>query len=257
MKYFTILTNLISLFVLFSITPAFAVRPFITDDARVTPSHTFLTETSLRLDQTRFQNLTLFALGFEDKLEATIGFTDGFLTKDEEGTAYQLSAAGPLLQLKYIFNQQKGKDGFPALGIALGANAPWGLGSNNFPPPSWSEFGLFIMSKSFSSHPEHLNLHVNLGITNTHHSDKKMEQEVTWGVGLQYHLFKDIVYGVTEIVSGDPYGISTGAVYQVGLRIFISEKVQLDTTYGSGAWGNPKPGWFVGFGLRFFTKPLW
>jgi hypothetical protein len=236
---------------------AFAVRPFITDDARVTPSHTFLTETSLRLDQNRFQNLTLFALGFEDKLELTVGFTDGFLIKDDEGTAYQLSVAGPLMQIKYIFNQQKGKDGFPSLGMALGASAPWGLGSKNFHPPSWSEFGVLLLSKSFSSHPEHLNLHLNLGMTNTHPPDKKMEQEVTWGIGLQYHLYKDTVYGVTELVSGDPYGISSGAVYQVGLRIFISDQLQLDTTYGSGAWGNPRPGWFVGFGLRFFTKPLW
>jgi hypothetical protein len=257
MKYLRLPIILISVFVLVPFNSAFAVRPFITDDARVTPSHTFLTETSLRLDQNRFQNLTLFALGFEDKLETTIGFTDGFLIKDDEGTAYQLSAAGPLLQLKYIFHQQKGKDGFPALGVALGVNPPWGLGGKNFPPPSWSEFCFLLISKSFSSHPEHLNLHLNLGMTNTHHSDKKMEQEVTWGVGLQYHLFKDTVYGVTEIVSGDPYGISSGAVYQVGLRIFISEKLQLDTTYGSGAWGNPRPGWFVGFGLRFFTNPLW
>jgi hypothetical protein len=248
---------LISAFAFLPLNSVFAVRPFITDDARVTPNHTFLTETSLRLDQNRLQNLTLFALGFEDKLETTIGFTSGFLIKDDEGTAYQLSAAGPLLQLKYIINQQKGKDGFPSVGAALGANPPWGVGSKNFPPPSWSQFGSLIVSKSFTSHPEHLNLHVNFGLTNTQHSGKAMEQEVTWGVGLQYHLFKDIVYGVTEIVSGDPYGISNGTVYQVGLRIFISEQLQLDTTYGSGVWGNPRPGWFVGFGLRVFTKPLW
>ncbi|HSR10789.1 MAG TPA: hypothetical protein VLS90_05045, partial [Thermodesulfobacteriota bacterium] len=61
----------------------FAVRPFITDDARVTPGHTFLTETSLRLDQSRLQNLTLFALGLTDQLEGTIGFTDGILRSED------------------------------------------------------------------------------------------------------------------------------------------------------------------------------
>jgi hypothetical protein len=36
-------------------------------------------------------------LGFTDKLEGTIGFTDGILLKDEEGDSYQFSVAGPLL----------------------------------------------------------------------------------------------------------------------------------------------------------------
>ena len=257
MRFLMILVTLILILVFIPFDSAFAVRPFITDDARVTPAHTFLTETSLRLDENRFQNLTLFGLGFTDKLEGTIGFTDGILLKDEEGTAYQFSIAGPLLQLKYLFNEQKGKHGIPAFGIAAGVNPPWGLGSTNFPPQSWSEFCFLLMSKAFSSHPEHFNLHVNLGATNTHNPDGKMSQEVTWGIGIQYHLFRDVIYGITEVVSGDPYGVSAGATYQVGLRFFISKQMQLDASYGAGIWGDPRPGWFLGFGFRFFTDPLW
>ncbi len=234
--------------------PAFAVRPFITDDARVTPGHTFLTETSLRLDQNRFQNLTLFALGLTDQLEATIGFTDGVLLAEEQGATYRFSVGGPLVQLKYLFNEQRGW--LPAFAVEGGANAPWGLGSRGFYPAGWSEFLVIMMSRSFSEHPERLNLHVNLGATNTHQFDH-MEQDVVWGVGLQYHLFREIVYGVSEIVSGDPYGVSKGAVYQIGLRFFLSDRMQLDTSYGSGLWGSPRPGWFLGFGFRFFTNSLW
>lgn len=257
MKRFRISVLLISLFVAIPFHSAFAVRPFITDDARVTPTHTFLTEASLRLDENRFQNLTLFALGFTDKLEGTIGFTDGILLKDEEGTAYQFSVAGPLLQLKYLFNEQQGQHGIPAFAVEAGASAPYGLGSKNFHPQVWSEFFVLLMSKSFSSHPEHLNLHINLGFTNSHFPEGKMGQEFVWGIGLQYHLFRDTIYGVTEVVSGDPYGFSAGAVYQIGLRFFISKRMQLDTSYGSGMWGNPRPGWFLGFGFRFLTNPLW
>jgi hypothetical protein len=258
MKKLTALITLTLIPVLAPLSSAYAVRPFITDDARVTPAHTFLTETSLRFDEHRLQNLTLFALGFSDKLEGTIGFTDGILLKDEDGGSYQFSVAGPLLQLKYLFNEQKGQHGIPAFAVAAGVNPPWGIGSKNFAPPSWSEFCFLLMSKAFSSHPEHLNLHVNLGVTNTHHPyESTMKQEVTWGIGLQYHLFRDRIYGVTEIVSGDPYGVSSGAVYQIGLRFFISDRMQLDTSYGAGMWGDPIPAWFLGFGFRFFTQPLW
>ncbi len=241
--------------VLFAASSASAVRPFITDDARVAPAGTFLTEASLRLDSSRYQNLTLFALGLSNKWELTIGFTDGVLTQPEDDP-WKFSVAGPLVQAKYLFNEQKGVHGMPAFGIAAGLTPPWGLGSKNFAPSDWSEFVYLMMSKSFSEHPERLNLHINLGATNTHHPDG-MEQALTWGVGLQYHLFRDTVFGVTEIVSGDPYGVSKGAVYQIGLRFFISERMQLDTSFGSGLWGNPRPGSFVGFGFRFSTDPLW
>ena len=113
------------------------------------------------------------------------------------------------------------------------------------------------MSKSFSDHPEHFNLHVNIGFTNVNHPGKSSEQEVVWGLGTQYHLCRNVLYGVAEIASGDPYGVSSGAIYQIGLRFFASERMQLDTSYGAGLWGNPKPGWFLGVGFRFFTHPLW
>lgn len=235
---------------------ALAVRPFITDDARVAPAHTFLTEASLRLDNNRFQNLTLFALGMTDQLEATVGFLDGVLLNEENGATGRFSGSGPLLQLKYLINEQKGKGGIPAFAVEAGASAPWGFGSQGFYPDAWSQFLVLLMSKSFSDHPEHLNLHVNLGFTNVNHPGKSSEQEIVWGIGAQYHLFRDVLYGVTEVVSGDPYGVSNGAVYQIGLRFFVSERMQFDTSYGAGAWGNPKPGWFLGVGFRFFTNPL-
>lgn len=257
MKLLPVTITLILISVLAPCESALAVRPFITDDARVTPEHTFLTETSLRLDQNRFQNLTLFALGFTNKLEGTIGFLDGILLNEERGATGQFSFSGPLLQLKYLFNEQKGKEGIPAFAVEAGANPPWGFGSQGFHPSAWTQFLVFIMSKAFSDRPEHFNLHVNLGLTNVNHPGKASEQEVVWGVGIQYHLFRDILYGVTEVLSGDPYGVSSGAVYQVGFRFFISDRMQLDTSYGAGIWGDPRPGWFLGFGFRFFTHPLW
>jgi hypothetical protein len=248
---------LILLFLFIPFHTAFAVRPFITDDARVTPAHTFLTEASLRLDKNRFQNLTLFGLGMTDQLEGTIGFLDGILLNEEDGATGRFSASGPLLQLKYLIHEQKGKDGIPAFGVAAGASAPWGFGSPGFYPDAWSQFMVFLMSKSFSDHPEHFNLHVNFGFTNVNHPGKPSEQEVVWGVGTQFHLYRNVLYGVAEIVSGDPYGVSSGAIYQVGLRIFASERMQFDATYGSGIWGDPRPGWFFGVGFRFYTNPLW
>ena len=153
--------------------PAFAVRPFITDDARTTPKHTFLTEGSLRFDENRFQNLMLFALGITDALEGTIGFTDGFLRHGEEG---RYSLAGPLLQIKYLFTDQKGY--IPAIGAAIGVAPPWGAGNKDFAPLNWSEFGYLMVSRSFCSHPERLNLHLNIGGTITHESSRRITNDI-------------------------------------------------------------------------------
>ncbi|MCX7677607.1 MAG: hypothetical protein N2316_00140 [Spirochaetes bacterium] len=230
----------------------FAVRPFITDDARVTSKHTFLTEGSLRLDENRFQNLMLFAFGINDNLEWTVGFTNGFLRHGEEG---HYAIYGPVVQLKGLFINQTAL--IPAIAGAVGVSSPWCVGNDDFAPSEWSEFGYIAISRAFSSHPERFIVHVNFGATIAHEQNQGTKNELMWGAGLQFVIIPDILFGMAEIVSGDPYGISSDIVYQVGLRIFISEQLQIDASYGARAsfeWG---VAWFAGCGLRYCTEALW
>ena len=96
--------------VIFEARPAMAVRPFVTDDANVVGANLFLLETSLRRDPKRLQNLNLLAYGPTEKLELTLGFVDGFPLDGENSGNF--SIAGPLGQIKYLFNEVK-PGGFP------------------------------------------------------------------------------------------------------------------------------------------------
>jgi len=240
----------LSLILLALVTPllfprsALAVRPFITDDARIAGPREFQIESSLRVDKERFQNLNVFSLGVLDKLEVSLNFIDGFMLEDE--TKYNLSIAGPGLQLKYLFTDGK-TSAFPATALVAGFVPPWGTGSETFSPPSWSDYAYLAVTKYFFKDWESLNLHFNLGFTNSY--EDKVKTNTTWGIGLQSHLVNKL-YLCTEIFSGDPYAITPGALFQVGLRYFISDKMQIDLSTGRGLYGDPMLDYYMGFGLR-------
>jgi len=224
--------------------PALAVRPFITDDARIAGPREFQIETSVRVDKERVQNLNVISIGVMDKLEASFNFIDGFMLEDE--TKYNLSIAGPGFQLKYLFTDVK-TSSFPATGVVVGFVPPWGAGSQNFSPPSWSDYVYLAITKYFFKDWESLNLHINLGFTNSY--DEKVKTHSTWGIGIQSHLFNKL-YICTEFFSGDPYAITPGALFQIGFRYFISDRMQLDVSTGKGLYGEPMLDYYAGFGFR-------
>ena len=223
---------------------ALAVRPFITDDARIASPQEFQVETSIRVDKERFQNLNVISLGVLDKLEASLNFIDGFMLEDE--TKYNLSIAGPGFQLKYLFTDGK-TSAFPGIALVAGFVPPWGAGSETFTPPSWSNYAYLAVTKYFFKDWESLNLHVNLGFTNTY--EDKVKTNTSWGIGVQGHLF-DKLYLCTEVFAGDPYAITPGALFQVGLRYFISDRMQIDVSTGRGLYGDPMLDYYAGFGFR-------
>ncbi len=244
MRFLIILTPLILILVFTPFNSAFAVRPFITDDARIAGPREFQIESSLRVDKERFQNLNVISIGVMDKLEASFNFIDGFMLEDE--TKDRLSIAGPGFQLKYLFTDGK-TSSFPATGLVIGATPPWGAGSETFSNPSWSDYLYLAVTKYFFRDLETLNLHINLGFTNSY--EDKVKTNPTWGIGVQSHLF-DRLYLCSEIFSGDPYAITPGALFQVGLRYFISDKMQMDVSTGRGLYGDPMLDYYVGFGFR-------
>ena len=112
--------------------PAWAVRPFVTDDARVVGDHQAQLETSVRNDKDVFTNLNLFAFGPTAKSEITLGWQDGLPYSDRK-----FSLAGPLMQFKYLLWEAK-PNAYPGLAVVTGALPPWGL--QGFRMTNWSEF---------------------------------------------------------------------------------------------------------------------
>jgi hypothetical protein len=229
---------------------ALAVRPFVTDDARVIDKGLFLLETSGRWDRTRVQNLNLLAYSFVTGLETTIGFADGVIL--EEGEHKNRPAiAGPLLQLKYLFTQGT-PNGYPGVALAAGSSLPFG--TPGFAPPSASGFAFLALTESFGEN-EAVNIHANVGAVVVK-PEAALKTSLVWGIGPQVRIYRGL-HSVSEIISGDPYSAAAGGAFQIGFRQFLSDRVQVDGNLGSGLWGDPKLPIWVGAGLRVIFDPPW
>jgi hypothetical protein len=225
--------------------PACAVRPFVTDDARVVGDHQAQIETSVRYSQDEFTNLTLGAIGPTANSELTIGFSNGFPLEKESNRSYSIT--GPLVQFKYLFWDAK-PNSYPGFAMAAGAAPPWGKGE--FRPQQWSGFVYAAMTESLFD-KERVLIHANIGISTSSEINVG-----TWGLGTQIRLIGGL-HAVMEIFCNDPYAGKTGGAYQVGFRHIISDAVQLDLTGGSGIFGSEQMPTFVGMGLRFVSDKLW
>ena len=224
--------------------PALAVRPFVTDDARVIDEHTMQLEASARYERDAFTNLNLFAFSPKDKIELTVGFVDGFPLGPESDRSFSIT--GPLMQVKYLLWETK-PNKYPGVAFALGAAPPWGKG--DFRPERWSEFFYIAATQSLLDNDRIL-IHANLGISTTNPATVS-----TWGLGTQIGIIGRL-NGVLEIFYNDPYAGKTGGAYQIGFRYIVSEQVQIDLTMASGLFGSQQINTFVGVGLRLVSDKL-
>jgi len=238
----------ISLFIFLSITivrPVYAVRPFVTDDARVVGEHMGQMETSVRYSKDSFSNLSLVTLGPTKNSEITAGFVGGFPLDTESNRSF--SVTGPLMQFKYLLWEAK-PNSYPGFAMSAGASPPWGKG--DFRPEQWSGFVYAAMTESLFD-KERVLIHANLGISTS--------SEVTvgtWGLGTQIRMFGGL-HAVMEIFCNDPYEGKSGGAYQAGFRHIISDSIQIDLTGGSGLFGSEQINSFVGMGIRFVSDKLW
>ena len=223
----------------------FAVRPFVTDDARVVGDHQAQLETSVRYSQDTFSNLNLFAFGPTEKSEVTVGWVNGFPLDVESNRSFSIT--GPLMQFKYLLWEAK-PNRYPGFALVGGAAPPWGRG--DFRPGRWSEFAFAAVTESLFD-KERVLIHGNIGISTTNPASVG-----TWGLGTQIRMIGGL-NAVLEVFYNDPYAGKTGGAYQVGFRQIFSDSVQLDMTVGSGLFGSEQISTFIGMGLRIVSDKLW
>lgn len=228
---------------------AHAVRPFITDDARVVGADLAQLETWIRGDARSLQHWAIVAFGPWSPVELSIGAVHG--AGYEDGPA-RYSIAGPLLQLKVLLLEPK-PNRWPGVALSIGTTAPAGHGA--FRAPAWERFAYLALTESLFDR-ERLLVHANLGmgmVDGTHGEASQISY--TWGVGAQLRLVAGL-HLVAEVVSGDPYEPGAGGIGQAGLRYILNGRVQLDATFGGGLWGEePMPMWGTA-GVRFVSSPL-
>jgi hypothetical protein len=223
----------------------FAVRPFITDDARVVGYRLAQWETWTRFDKYSGQWWHMAAYGPHKRLELSAGLVFGYDKPKDANTHF--SYAMPLLQGKYLIKEYAPGKG-PGFGIVGGSFIPQGRGE--FVPQGYGAFSFFTISQCFGE-GEKILLHANIG-GNYLYVNNKNNFVNTWGFGTQIKAYKGMHY-VGEVFSGDPYIPGAGLSWQTGFRHFISDLIQIDGTVGQGIAGaNPLPFWFS-FGARFVT----
>jgi hypothetical protein len=222
-----------------------AVRPFITDDARVVGYRLAQWETWLRFDRMTGQQWHAFAYGPHRRLETTLGAVLGYETSPLHSMHF--SYAMPLIQAKFLFREYAHGKG-PGVALVSGTFLPGGKGE--FVPPGYGAFSFLTVSQCFGENEDVL-VHGNVG-GNYLYANQNHQWIPTWGLGTQIRTWKGF-HVLGEVFSGDPYIPGAGVSWQAGFRHFFSDNLQIDGTVGKGIGGSViLPTWFS-LGARLVT----
>lgn len=223
----------------------FAVRPFITDDARVVGRRLAQWEIWMRMDKYSGEQWHMFAFGPNNHLELAIG---GVLGYDKSHGKAAFTYALPLIQGKVLFNEY-GHNKPPALGLAFGTFVPGGRGE--LVPPGFGAFSFLTVSQCIGEH-ENVLIHGNFGGSYMRINDEN-GWNMTAGLGTQIKAYKGF-HLVAEIFYGDPYAPDITLGYQVGFRHFINNNIQFDATIGSGLNRQENMPFWGSAGIRMVTE---
>lgn len=223
---------------------ASAIRPFVTDDARVVGERIAQVETWTVFDRHKATHNALFALGPTDWLEITSGFTQSY--KFGENLSYGIS--GGLFQLKALLRDTKPNQG-PGVSFSVGVIPA--LSSGSITLDGVTKFGYVILSQSFFN--DDLLFHVNFGTSSR--KDMQQTRTLTTGFGFQARIVGGL-HAVAEIYRGDPYDPTIKIrASQVGFRHIFNDTVQIDGTIGS-TLDRPSEPWLT-LGIRLVSPKLW
>lgn len=232
----------------------FAVRPFVTDDARVVGNRLAQLETWVLVDREVVEHTALAAIGPTPWIELTAGFVHGGI-HSKAPRAYSIT--GPVIQAKGLLSPVE-DNGWPGLAVAAGVLPP--VGTGEFVPAGWGGFGYGALSQSIAD--EALLLHLNLGFV-VADGGRAVDGAATGGLGAQARLL-GALHAVGEVYFGDPYDPSFRVpASQLGFRYIFSDEVQVDGTFGStlrereGLSGHRQTEQWLTLGIRIVSQPLW
>jgi hypothetical protein len=221
---------------LFCALPAWAARPFVTDDARLTTAGSCQVESWMRSYEHSREVWALPACNPGGNLEFTVG--GGRASQD----------AGPstndyVLQLKTLF-QTLGDEGW-AWGLALGRV----LHPEIEPGPNQIGNQYVYVPVTMALARDRAFLHLNVGWLRDRAS---RQNRATWGLGAEYYVQPRLA------LIAESYGDDEAKPYwQTGLRYsIVPELLQVDTTVGAQHDGGRGTRW-LSFGLRWTPVRFW
>lgn len=215
--------------------PAWAARPFVTDDARLTTAGSCQLESWVRVYPHSREIWALPACNPGGNFEVTAG--GGRAHYDQ-----QASSSDFVLQFKTLFKPLESN----TWGIGLAAGTVRHPEVN--PGPNLFGNSYVYAPMSYSLFDDAVVLHGNLGWLRDRASGRS---NTTWGVGGEFKLSERLL-GIAESFGDDrvkPY-------WQVGARYaIVPDRVQVDATVGQQLNG-PREGRWISFGLRLTPDRL-
>jgi hypothetical protein len=209
---------------------AAAVRPFITDDARIVYKGQLETESYAGLvldhrDKPAFEIRSLQGMSVTDRLEIIAG---GF------GLNYQDRQARPLdmvFQPKYVINRSFGA--IPSVSAAAAILFPLSGNRQQWNSYSMVHVSWFLFTPQTVTDPydNGLAIHVNLGAKSQYDAGLggRYTSKVYWAAGFEVITLTRNVRYLGEIFNGDPFTFEEEfPAFQTGFRWYKTPSVQMD-----------------------------
>ena len=213
-----------------------AMRPFVTDDARVIKKDQLETETYIGATETHssgasYELRSLAGLGLTDRFELVAGGTGLQYAQDK------VTFQDVIVQPKYVLLQSLGP--IPSFAISSGILAPLNTLNkltNDVKP--WTTYQLaemswFLFSPQDGSDPYNngLTVHLNLG-TKGQVSRGQWRNKVFWAGGFETQTFTPQVHMLAEVFNGDPFNYAEEfPAYQTGIRWYRNDHQQFDLVF--------------------------
>jgi hypothetical protein len=206
---------------------AAAVRPFVTDDARIIDRGQLETENWLDFNRSwRGWHRSFNVMGGVSLNEWAEVIAGGSVALDG---ARQIGIANPVIQPKFLLMRAE-DDGVPGVSLAAGVTLPVGIG-----PVYDRATGMYLIAPLTSRlFDDWLMVHVNVGLRAAIFDDRSTSIDPYWGVGFDLGVGTQETRIVAEAYAGDPlepFGPKIAG--QAGFRWLPTDYVNLDITFGA------------------------
>lgn len=226
-RYVLILTAL------FIVENTWAVRPFVTDDARIVDQGQLTAEfwVDESVGDRNFTPDLNFLAGTSPTQWLEVSTASGLGLHGRFGK----DVTNPVFQSKILLFRTQ-VDGPPGLALSLGHVPNVGAGESKV--DGSSTYLLALISRRLFD--DELLIHLNLGGTRSWVEPHGTETMPFWGIGSEFSLWAFEWRGVVEAFSGDPFNpIRTDIAAQAGLRWLQSDLLNFDVIAGAEPELNP------------------
>ncbi len=212
---------------------ALAVRPFVTDDARIAYKGQVVTETYtgttiVKGDKPAIEARSLQGISITDRFEMTAG---GF------GFTYQDNQARPLdmlIQPKYVLHRSLGA--IPSVSVAAASLFPLSGNRQHWDGYAMAHVSWFLFTPDADTDPydNDLAIHLNLGTKSRYDAGPATYQsKLYWAAGFEVitPVTREVRF-LGEVFNGDPFSFEEKfPAFQSGFRWYKNPMVQIDLVF--------------------------